>query len=86
MNDSHSRLLFPGERALAPYVQSFGKHIPIIAGGGFHREDLYGIMKLGADAVQWNPLRRDRGMRRRHPFQASIVDCTEKDIGSSRVP
>lgn len=76
------------KEALAPYVQEFGKHIPIIAGGGiFTGEDLYGIMKLGADAVQMGTRfaateECDADIR----FKQAIVDCTEKDIGIIKSP
>jgi nitronate monooxygenase len=76
------------KEALAPYVQQFDRSIPIIAGGGiFTGEDIYNIMKLGADAVQMGTRfaateECDAEIR----FKQAIVDCSQKDIGIIKSP
>lgn len=76
------------KEALRPYVDEFGKQIPIIAGGGiFTGEDIYKIMQLGADGVQMGTRfaateECDADIR----FKEAIVACKEGDIGIIKSP
>lgn len=76
------------KEALAPYVEEFGKPIPLIAGGGiFTGEDIYKIMKLGADGVQMGTRfaatdECDADIR----FKEAIVACSQEDIGIIKSP
>ncbi|WP_422477421.1 NAD(P)H-dependent flavin oxidoreductase [Pleomorphochaeta sp. DL1XJH-081] len=76
------------KETLASYIAEFGKSIPIIAGGGiFTGEDIYHIMKLGADAVQIGTRfaatdECDADIR----FKQAIVDCAKEDIGIIKSP
>lgn len=76
------------KKVLASYVEEFNRPIPIIAGGGiFTGEDIYKIMKLGADAVQMGTRfaateECDADIR----FKRAIVDCSKEDIGIIKSP
>jgi len=76
------------KETLGAYVEEFNKPIPIIAGGGiFTGEDIYKIMKLGADAVQMGTRfaatdECDADIR----FKEAIVACTQEDIGIIKSP
>lgn len=76
------------KQTIAPYSEEFGKSIPIIAGGGIYSgEDIYNIMKLGADGVQMGTRfaateECDADIR----FKEAIVACSQEDIGIIKSP
>ncbi len=76
------------KETLQTYREEFQKDIPIIAGGGiFTGEDIYNIMKLGADGVQMGTRfaatdECDADVR----FKEAIVACSQADIGIIKSP
>ena len=74
--------------AMQEYSEEFTKPIPIIAGGGiFTGEDIYNILKLGANGVQIGTRfaateECDADIR----FKEAIVACTQEDIGIIKSP
>ena len=76
------------KETLSAYVEEFNKPIPIIAGGGiFSGEDIYKIMKLGADAVQMGTrFAATNECDANIQFKEAIVACTQEDIGIIKSP
>ncbi len=70
------------------YEKEFGRNIPVIAAGGiFTGEDIYKVMKLGAQGVQMGTRfaatdECDADIR----FKEAIVACEQKDIGIIKSP
>ncbi len=73
---------------LAPYQEEYKREIPVIAAGGiFDGEDIYRIMKLGADAVQMGTrFVATEECDADKAFKDAYVNSRQEDIGIIKSP
>ena len=76
------------KEVLKPYEQKYGKHIPIIAGGGIYTgQDIYEVMEAGANAVKMGTRfvtthECDANIK----FKESYLDSSKNDISLIQSP
>jgi nitronate monooxygenase len=73
---------------LAPYREEFGRELPVIAAGGiFTGEDIYRMMKLGAQGVQMGTrFVATEECDADNAFKEAYVNAREEDIGIIKSP